>query len=390
MKLHFKEMLLQESGMVLMSSLAILFVLMVVGMGVGVMLQNDYRVLANLRRGTEAFYFSVAGVEWSKTEIARVTSFPPLPSNQTQSFSTGEFAVSFLSSTLAGPLSAKIVVRSVGTNGTSQSVLQAQLTKAYDLSDAALGLRGNGTRVNLSGDAVFISGADHDPSDGSLVSGAKSRSSVSASDDGLRTVVQQALGEPPRAGVLDGSSGIPAITTSSYLPTAFVPQLAGQLCASPTATVHTISSGGSLTVENQTWGTRAAPQLHCIEGLTAPGDAVNLAGVTGAGIVVVRDADLNLTGAFRWEGLVLVTGSNVSLKATGSNTKDLFGAAVVNEAGIPGENRALLDLDGHFRLLFSRKALSGAASLVPTVSLNSAYASLPFLIFQDYWRTSTP
>ena len=105
---------------------------------------------------------------------------------------------------------------------------------------------------------------------------------------------------------------------------------------------------------------------------------------------MVRDADLNLTGAFRWEGLVLVTGSNVSLKATGSNTKDLFGAAVVNEAGIPGESRVLLDLDGHFRLLFSRKALSGAASLVPTVSLNSAYASLPFLIFQDYWRTFTP
>jgi hypothetical protein len=375
--------------MVLMSSLAILFVMMVVGIGVGTMLQNDYRVLINLRGNTEAFYFSAAGLEWSKSEIARVTSFPPLPENQSKNFSTGEFAVSYASAALTGPFAARIVVRSVGTNQVSQHVLQARLTKAYDLSDAALALRGNGARASLNGNAIYISGADHDPSDGSLVHGAKARSSVSSSDDALRDLVQQALGDPPRAGILDNSAA-QALTTSSYLPGTFVTQLAGQLCASPAATVHAIPSGGSLAIENQSWGSQVAPQLHCVDGLAAPGDEVSLASVTGSGILVVRDAGLSLTGAFRWEGLVIVTGSDVGLKATGSSNKDLFGAVVVNESGIPDENRALFDVDGNFRILFSRKALSRVAPLVPTTSLSSAYAALPFVISQDYWRAVTP
>lgn len=376
--------------MVLMSSLAILFVLMVVGLGIRTMLQNDYRVLANLRGGTEAFYFSVAGMEWSKTEIARLTDFPPLPTNQTRNFSTGKFAVSFLASNPAGPFAAKIVVRSAGAKGTSRHVLQAQLAKSYDLSDAALGLRGHGSRVNLGGDSIFLSGADRDPSNGSLVSGAKPRSSVSTSDESLRELVQQALGEPPRAGIIDDSAGTPAVTTSGYLPPAFVTELAGQLCASPEAIVHAIPGAGILSIENQSLGAEATPQLHCIEGLPTSGDAASLAGVTGSGILVVRDADLDLSGAFRWEGLILVTGSDVSLKVTGSSDKNLFGAVVVNESGIPGANRALLDIGGSFRLSFSRKGLNRAAALIPAGSLSSVYAALPFVISQDYWRTVTP
>ncbi len=376
--------------MVLMSSLAILFVLMVVGIGIRTMLQNDYRVLANLRESTEAFYFSVAGMEWSKTEIARVTDFPPLPTNQTKNFSTGEFAVSFVSSNIAGPFAAKIVVRSVGARGTSQHVLQAQLTKSYDLSDAALGLRGNGYRVNLSGDSIFISGADHDPSNGNLVSAAKSRISVSTSDDALQGLVQQGLGDPPQPGIIDNSGGIQAIATSSYLPAAFVSQLANQLCSSPEATAHAIPGSGSLTIENQSWGAQVSPQLHCVEGLSASGDAVSLAGVRGAGIVVVKDADLILTGAVRWEGLILVTGNDVSLKATGTSSKDLLGAVIVNETGVPGANRAVFDVEGNLRVLFSRTALNRAAPLVPAASLSSAYASLPCVISQDYWRSVTP
>lgn len=384
------ERLRYQQGMVLMSSLAILFVMMVVGIGVGTMLQNDYLVLANLRRSTEAFYFSAAGLEWSKSEIARASNFPPLPENQSRKFSTGEFAVSYSSSSLTGPFAARIVVRSVGTNRVSQHVLQAQLTKAFDLSDAALALRGNGSRVRFGSDAILISGADHDPSDGSLVSGSKARSSVSISDDTLRGLVQQALGDPLRAVMLDSSSGAQAPTTSSYLPSAFVTQLAGQLCASAAATVHVIPNDGNLTIENQTWGSQAAPQLHCVDGLLASGDAVSLAGVTGAGILVVRDAGLILTGAFRWDGLVIVTGSGVGLQTTGSSNKDLCGAVVINESGTPEENRALLDLDGHIRILFSRKALRRVMPLVPTISLDSAYAALPFVVVQDYWRTVTP
>jgi len=363
---------------------------MVVGIGLGLMLQNDYRVLSNLRGGTEAFYASVAGMEWAKSEIARVTDFPPLPTNQAKNLPSGAFAVAFLSSSQTGPFAAKNVVRSSGAKGGSQHVLQAQLTKSYDLSDAALGLRGNGLRVNLGGHAIFVSGADHDPANGNLVPNAKPRHSVSTSDDTLRGLVQEALGDPPRVGLIDNSPGVQAVATSGFLPATFVAQLADELCAATGTVVHAIPNGGSLTLENQTWGAAAVPQVHCVEGLSAASDFVNLTGIAGAGIVVVRDADLNLSGAFRWDGLIIVTGNDISLRVAGSSPKDLFGAVVINETGVPGTNRALFDVDGHFRLLFSRKALNHAAPLIPTVSLNSAYASLPFLISQDYWRTVTP
>ena len=376
--------------MVLMSSLTLLTILMVVGIGTGIMLQNDFRVLGNLRVGTEAFYISAAGVEWAKSEIARATSFPPVPSNQSKAFAAGQFTVSFQSSTMIGPLAARVTVHSTGMGHGAQNVLQAQLTKFYDLADAALVLRGNGAQISLFADAIFISGADHDPATGNP-SGAKSLSSVSTADDTLRALVAQALGTPPRQGVLHESADTPAIATSSYIPTSLITQLSDDLCASAAASVHSLAPSGGSTVENQSWGTPAAPQLHCIEGLSGSGDAVTVAGnFTGAGILVVKNADLILSGTFRWEGLVLVTGTDVSFKTTGAAPKDLFGAALVNETGVPVAGRKILDFEGAIRMLFSRQALTRASNLVPTVTANIAYDSLPSVILQDYWRSVTP
>ena len=374
-----------------MTSLAILSLLVVVGIGAGVMLRNDFQVLANLRGGTEAFYFSAAGVEWGKREIAQAANFPPTPPNQSKNFSSGEFAVSFLSSTSVGPLAARVVLRSTGTSRGAQQVLQAQLTKSYDLADAALALRGNGAGVNLSAASIFISGADHDATTGNPVAGAKSRNSVSTADDSIRSLVLNALGDPPRQDILDSGPDMPAVATSHYLAAGFVSQLANGLCASAPAVVHSVPSTGVLVVESQVWGDQGSPQLHCIEGLSASGDAATLAGtMTGVGILVVKNADLILSGTLRWEGLILVTGSDISLKTTGSSSTDLLGAAVVDETGIPGSGRAILDIEGTTRLLFSRQALSRAVTLIPATTLNDAHASLPWMISQNYWRAVTP
>ena len=78
-------------GIVLMSALTILSVLLALGIGIRVMLKNDYQVVANLRGGTEAFYYSAAGIEWSKNEIASTAAFPPVPANQMKSFAAGGF-----------------------------------------------------------------------------------------------------------------------------------------------------------------------------------------------------------------------------------------------------------------------------------------------------------
>jgi len=380
---------LGDRGMILFTSLAILSVLLMVGVGARVMLQNDYRVLTNLRGSTEAFYLAAAGLEWSKNEIARATTFPPAPADRSENFAGGAFAATFESSVLSGLLSATIVVRSTGTIGSSAHTVKAQLRKTYDLADGALGLRGNGSQVVLSGGAILVSGLDHDPVSGNIDSTAKPRTAVTTGDDSLLGLVNVAASGLP-AGSLESGAGNPASATSEYLPAAALSQLASSLCGQATANVSTVPVTGALVYEDQTWGTRANPELRCIDGLSEPGDGVTLAGViNGSGILIVRNADLIVTGSLRWEGLVIVSGTDVGLKVTGSGSKEILGALIINETGTP-VSKAILDIQGNVRLLFSRQGLAQTAPLISPAILNNTYAHLPATVRQDYWRAVTP
>ncbi len=378
-----------EQGMILFSCLAILSILLMVGIGSRVMLYNDYRVLTNLRGGTEAFYVSAAGLEWGKNALAQIATFPPAPANQSSSFANGGFAVSFDPPTAAGSLSAKLVVRSVGTLGTSSHTIQAQLTKSYDLADAAIGLRGNGSQVILNGAAIAVSGVDHDPATGVPLAKAKPRTAISTGDESLRTLVDEASTKLP-TGSLESGGDTPPVAASEYLPTSTVSQLANNLCALNGAIVSALPASGALTIENQTWGSLSTPQLRCIDGLPDSGDAITLAGaVTGAGVLIIRNADLVLTGSLRWDGLIIVTGNDVGFKVTGSSVKEVYGAVIVNEAGVSSA-KPIMDVQGSVRLLFSRQALNQAAQLIPSSALTNIYTALPAQVSQDYWRTVTP
>jgi hypothetical protein len=378
-----------QSGMILFTSLAILSVLLMVGIGSRVMLQNDYRVLTNLRGSTEAFYLAVAGLEWGKNEVSRSTVFPPSPANRTENFAAGSFATLFLTPRATGPLTADIVLRSTGTIGEAIQQVQAQLTKTYDLSDAAVGLRGNASRVSLSGSAISISGLDYDPISGAPVASAKPRSAISAGDPLIYQMVDQAANLLTSGSVTSGS-GISPIAISESLSSAAVGQLANQLCGLAETITDAIGAGGSLVYQNQTWGSRAAAQVRCIDGSAATDDGVNLSTVTGAGILIIRNADLVLTGQFHWEGLVVLTGSWVGLRVSDTSAKEVLGSLLINETGVPDSSKALLDIQGNMRIHFSRRALTTAAGLVPTAVLNNTFASLPFFLKQDYWRNISP
>lgn len=383
------KQLKSQSGMILFTSLAILSVLLMVGIGSRVMLQNDYRVLTNLRGGTEAFYLAVAGLEWGKNEVSHSTVFPPSPTNRTENFAAGSFATLFLTPRARGPLTADIVVRSTGTIGTATQQVQAQLTKTYDLSDAAVGLRGNASRINLSGSAIAISGLDHDPVSGAPVASSKPRSAMSAGDLLIYQMVDQAVSLLP-SGSVDSGSGSAAISTSASLSSSAVSQLAEQLCSLAGVITDVVPVGGSLVYQNQTWGNRTAPQVRCVDGTSAVNDAITLSAVNGAGILIIRNADLVLTGQFHWEGLVVLTGSSVGLTASDTSTKEVLGSVLINETGAPDSSKALLDIQGNIRIHFSRRALTVAAGLIPTAVLNNTFASLPFFLKQDYWRNISP
>jgi len=380
-----------QRGMVLYSSLLILSLLVAVGVGARVMLQSDFKLLANMRASMEAFYVADAGIEWSKDEIRKNFSHPPILPSRAQSFSSGNFSVSFLSPTAVTSLVARIVVRSTGAVGSSSQVVQAQVTKTYDLADGAISLRGSANRVNFAGNPLLISGVDYDPATGQAVAGSKARPAISVPDEILQGLVEQGLSENQQSGNVGSGGGTSAIAESDFIPASAVVRFADGLCSSAQAVTTLVPSDGVLLLAGQTWGTRTSPQLRCVEGLAGPGDSVNLGGgVTGAGILVVRNADLIVSGSLQWEGLIVVTGSNVSFKVTGGESKEIYGSLMVNETGTPGTGTAILDIQGSVRVLFSRPALNRVASLIPSSTLNATYSSLPSMISQEYWRTVTP
>ncbi len=380
-----------ERGMILFITLTLLALLIIVAASAWLSVQNEFRVSANVTAGTSAFYLADAGVEWAKEQLSNSTSNPPMLENQSQTLRSGTFAVAFSTPVRGEPLDVQVVARSTGSVGQASQTVQAQLTKAYDLTDAAVALRGNSRGVNFSGNSFFISGTDFDPTVGAPVSGAPSRLAISLSSESLNAQVESGLSASQRSNIVGGILDGAAIDRSDKMPGSMIARLAADLCNSPAAQVIVMASP-ILSFINQTWGTRASPEIHCLKGMVETDDSVTIGGnFSGAGILIVQDAELVEVGGFHWEGLVLVTGANVGFRVEGMENKEIFGGLIVNETGLSsGPGPALFDIRGMIRIAFSRSALNNVASLVPTPSLARSYAILPFTVRQDYWRTVNP
>lgn len=219
---------------------------------------------------------------------------------------------------------------------------------------------------------------------------AKGRLALSADSQSVSDLISAKTALLPSGSVQSGSAS-PAVGLSDSLSSTAVSQLTDQLCAAAGAIALAVPDSGQLVLTNQSLGSLAAPQIHCIDGLAGPGDAVTISGnSTGAGILVVRNADLILNGILRWDGLIIVTGGEVALRSSTSSATTVYGSLMINETGNPSPSFAALELAGSFRGSFSRMALNPAAGLIPSSQLAGLYASLPVSIKQDYWRSVTP
>jgi Tfp pilus assembly protein PilX len=380
-----------ERGMILFVSLTILSLLVAVGLGVIVSTQNDSKVTANLRSATETFYVAEAGLAWAKDQLSRLANNPPAPVDSTLAFSGGSFSVSFLTPNKVSALVAHVVIRSNGVSRDSAQAIQARVTKTYDLADGALSLKGH-HRVSFNGNSFFISGLNHDPTNGQVLFGDKPTAGISVANEVSLREVRDRLTIEQLANVTGNEAGAGAISLSEFLPVSAVAKIGEELCNHSQALKQAIPADGTLAVGDLLWGTRSNPQLRCIEGLSGSGDAVALSGgSTGAGILLVKNADLVVSGSFRWEGLVVVTGENVSFRVAGSETKEIYGSVIVNESNPAiGSGQLTLDLQGALRVRYSRAALARSAELIPPSLMDSLYHFLPATITQDYWRALTP
>jgi len=386
-----RKLVSDKKGMILSSSLVLISVLMVAGMGTWIAIQNDYKITTNLRQATAVFYLADAGIEWAKQQIGQATVHPPKPADHVQSIFSGTFSVVYLSSTRITPLTAKIVIRSTGASGISSQTVQAQITKAYDLADAAIGLRAGEANISLIGNSFFVSGFDFDPVNSMLVAGTKPRSAISTSSPVLHAQIEAALTTQQSAKVVGGENNN-AISQSGLIPGSIITQLGDELCRTPHAVTTAIPVGETLVLSGETWGSRSMPQLRCIEGLPGIDDSVTVGGnFSGVGILVVRNAEIIANGAFRWEGLIVVTGTGVGFRVVGEENKEVYGAIMVNEtSSVAATAPTILAIQGAIKMFYSRSALDRIASLMPLQTLEGVYASLPSIVRQDYWRSLNP
>lgn len=381
-----KALLKNERGVVLVISLMILALLVGAGVGAIVSTQTDLKTSGNIKTGTQAFYLATAGIERGKQKVKDSAANPPNPSGETQSLSSGSFTVSFSDNAYVSKLEGKVTITSTGNLGSASNTIEALVTKTYQLSDGAISIRGTDGDSRFVGNSFLVDGRDYDPVTGALVAGAKTQYGITVPNSTLEGEVEGALSSQQEDNII-GKDGItPNVVQSDFLTADELEELANGLCSAPGAILQGIPTSSTLSITgNNTYGTRAAPQIRCFDGETS-GESVDIGGTfEGVGFLVVRNAGLIASGAFHWEGLVLVSGINVGFSVSGGGNKDIYGSVIINERGTDATLE--FEAQGAVNVRYSSSALELAATLAPLSVLEAIFDSLPSTIMQNYWRT---
>jgi len=119
----------------------------------------------------------------------------------------------------------------------------------------------------------------------------------------------------------------------------------------------TAISGGTL-------GTQASPRLLAVDatGYSGSDPALTLSATKGAGILIVKNGSLRITGNSTWVGVIIVIGSNVSIdmRGGGGGEKSIYGSLLL------AENLAVqapdVEGEGNVKIRFSEQGVAVANS----------------------------
>ena len=108
------------------------------------------------------------------------------------------------------------------------------------------------------------------------------------------------------------------------------------------------------------WGTTSSPKIVYVGGSPAEAGRVSLqieGDSEGAGILIVENGAAEIGGSFKWNGLVIATGTNVGIRYLGGGNKWIYGATIVNELHGGAVASFTSDGSGNEGILYSREAL---------------------------------
>ncbi len=381
-----------ESGMALIAALLLLASLTAIGAFSANVTAVNEEIAGHLRASKQASYLAEAGLEWGRQQVSASTASPPLPTAATQTLSPGTYAVTFpsVTPTTGGALAYTVVIRSTGTVATASKTLETLVTKTYLIGDAAIAMRGVEANSGFTGNAFTIDGNDYVYNAATDTWGVTGNMTlgVSVPNATLQTQVTSALSAQQQDNVT-GVGGTPSVGVSTALSAGAITSLADALCnATPAANQQTIAPSATLSMNGSTtWGTRTAPEIHCVTGTGTAGSPATLdigGNFTGAGILVVRGAQLQASGAFHYEGLIINSGSDVGVKVNGGGNKDVYGTVMVNE--LNRDTQLELDPQGAVNIRYSSSALAMASYLFSLAAWEVLLPTAPSTVQQLSWR----
>ncbi|OGL03782.1 MAG: hypothetical protein A3I03_05860 [Candidatus Rokubacteria bacterium RIFCSPLOWO2_02_FULL_68_19] len=383
-------------------------------------------VAANLDDVTRARYVAESGLEWAFDQLVLAAALPtgwntvlstnsgqmatgmPLPS---LAAALGTFSVTVRNDNLPNDnlLTGQAVDPGAATNDTNRVVILTalgtyngatrQLQQVVSHPDLTLpggvNLPGLGTNTSFSGNSFTISGNDTnlDDSAGAGIAGICPATvwGIGVANIPLETAVQVSLsnqqkdnvtGKPQNPGPGIGDNTItPDATLAPAQIQKFVdavrPYADISLQASAANRLQYQNIGDTCAAnlnDSNCWGTASNPKIVYVKGTVDPAQAfyaMSISGTsTGAGILILEDGDLNVTGNFRWEGLIIVTGQYVGLRYGGGGNQTMYGGMIVNEtASVNSEVE--VDAMGNAKILYSCQAIENVRNMRRLFRANS-------------------
>ncbi len=280
----------------------------------------------------------------------------------------------------------RVIVTSTGTIGNTTRTITVVVAKTgVPATNAALAFPGIQADVNLIGPSVVIDGRDtkmaDNPGAPTGTAPAVYGISVNGTLPALAVQVENALGnsqqtsvrgrdETNSGGTTQGAGTIQAdgaLTSQAIIDfLAAVRSMADITINTSPGNTHSISNIGSTCstdVKSSTcWGTTSRPKIVYISG-TLSGISTQYTSLiisgdsTGTGILIIENGNVEISGNFRWNGPIIVSGTNVGIRYRGDGTQSVYGATVINELHDDGASNLEGDIQGTSSILYSRETL---------------------------------
>ena len=355
----------------------------------------NLKVASNMRTGMPLIQVADAGIQHALATVSQGTILPNvawvLETNvvSTTTFPTGS-GYSYVVTAVNGPATNQATLTSTANGpNSSKAVVQAVVERRL-LPSVPGAFNGLGeVEPYFSGDGFQIDGRDYTLAN--ALSGTNpDKLGISVGDitspsaqtpTGAKNAVINALDSSQKDNVQGLGYVASPVTSSVDIDNSLTKQATTDLVNSLKGIADcyfTVKTGGDVTgqINNSTdannnitiggttvnMGTTGSPKIVFFEGLPAgtTGEQRLIFGgnITGAGILVMKDNDLQFLGQLNWKGLVIVSGPDTSVSFEGgANAQDVLGGLIVSETDTDSGYIELYVTSTNLRIRSSKEAL---------------------------------